>query len=541
MELPDVALHGFALDAERHSTTPLHSLSMPDLPPELLRLTSSNVDDQKTLLDLRTVSGLLSAVATPACILQPSSYAIAPNVECGEQVTSVVREVAFRGDPASEAISDGEIDLFEAFASSPPPSLVFPRRLPATRPPTTTVPHELLALTQPVQRGPPLYTSGSSEGVSSGTLRPTHNIGTTLQGLSRLSLVGTLRLPRPLDDYVPALFYDPVRLLASSDDLRCPLHRPHSLRLTSLTAGFNGIIKPTSQRALLPMTTTSQSRTIPPANAKPDDIPLPSLRGPWCNNQARRIANLLREDQERRWTTAIDTTERRFQITVTFPPPRTGFDESMSGVHFKSMELKSALAAITAEDLVVDDAVFRTSLAAIKIRDTATLTTALGRVEGTYNVTKSLSITTSNAAINVDVNLVADGDDEQPGKVHLITSNAYVYLAFLLRFSDYPSAINANVSLILDFYPGAFDGIAHTANGHIDLAVPALPLDALLTLHASTALAKSMSGSRRHTRAIGYSEAPCCSSIGRLRGPDGPDHFDDNDNAKPERSRSGPN
>ncbi|KAJ7061637.1 hypothetical protein C8F01DRAFT_143803 [Mycena amicta] len=192
------------------------------------------------------------------------------------------------------------------------------------------------------------------------------------------------------------------------------------------------------------------------------------------------------------------TTELRFQVTVTFPATEEGsalainsfqsdleiysqaFDESMSGVHFKSMELKSALASITAEDLVVDDAVFRASLAAIKIRtltsDTATLTTALARVEGTYNVTKSLSITTSNAGINVDVNLVADGDDEQPGEVHLTTSNA---------------AIDANVSLSSSTStPGAFDVTAHTANGHIDLAVPSLPLDALLTLHASTALAK---------------------------------------------------
>ncbi|KAF7304007.1 DUF4097 domain-containing protein [Mycena indigotica] len=197
------------------------------------------------------------------------------------------------------------------------------------------------------------------------------------------------------------------------------------------------------------------------------------------------------------------STELRFQITVTFPAAKDGkvldiekfetdlevysqtFAGSMKEVHFKALELKSALAGITAKELTADVATLRTSLAAIDIEtlksNNATLTTALGRIEGTYNVTDSLSLTTSNAPINVDINLVTDGSNERPGNIKLVTTNA---------------AIEANISLASssESSPGSFDVSAHTAHGQVELPILALPIDAELNLEATTALAKVFVG-----------------------------------------------
>ncbi|KAF7314120.1 DUF4097 domain-containing protein [Mycena chlorophos] len=189
------------------------------------------------------------------------------------------------------------------------------------------------------------------------------------------------------------------------------------------------------------------------------------------------------------------STEVRLSVTVAFPSSTDiksfesdlevysqTFDAAVGDIHFGKLALKSALAGVVAEDLTVDNASIHTSLGSVKLATLssthASITTSMGRVEGTYNVTDSLRIHTANSRIAVNVNVLSSpSDDAEPATVLLTTSNA---------------AIEANVSLAStkDDTPGSYDVAARTANGHIDLPILALPLEATLVASATTSLAK---------------------------------------------------
>ncbi|KAJ7234970.1 hypothetical protein C8J57DRAFT_1089397 [Mycena rebaudengoi] len=172
--------------------------------------------------------------------------------------------------------------------------------------------------------------------------------------------------------------------------------------------------------------------------------------------------------------------ELHFKITVTFPSTGDGSPlvinklstdlevyaqilRDLSGVEFKSMALKSALAPIFADSLV---------------SARADVLTSMDRIEGTYNATKSLVLVTSNAPIDVIVNLIDndDQDDSAPSRLKLLASNGY---------------IQANVSLISTAESsrgGAFDVSARTSIAPLGLDVRSAPVDSLVTIDGSTSL-----------------------------------------------------
>ncbi|KAJ7784834.1 hypothetical protein DFH07DRAFT_947901 [Mycena maculata] len=117
---------------------------------------------------------------------------------------------------------------------------------------------------------------------------------------------------------------------------------------------------------------------------------------------------LTRETEER----ARKNEKQRFEVTVTFP--QTSANSSlvinnlstdlqffsqrfgdMSHVTFKHLSLKSVLGEISAESLSAVDAAVSTSMAPI---------------EGTFNSSNSILLSTSNSPINVDVYLYNERD-----------------------------------------------------------------------------------------------------------------------------------
>ncbi|KAJ7230024.1 hypothetical protein GGX14DRAFT_538287 [Mycena pura] len=183
----------------------------------------------------------------------------------------------------------------------------------------------------------------------------------------------------------------------------------------------------------------------------------------------------------------------QFKVTVTFPSTDDGSPLSisnlqtdleifaqkfgdMSGVEFKAMSLKSVLAPILADYLSVEDAKFTTTLAPVNIQalvaERADVVTSLGSIEGTYNASKSLTLTTSNAPIKVNVNLFNDDDDDVV-RLQLLDSNG---------------PIEGNISLFSTLDASAFDVSARTANARLALDVLAAPVDANIAVRAATSL-----------------------------------------------------
>ncbi|KAF8195295.1 hypothetical protein K438DRAFT_1674007 [Mycena galopus ATCC 62051] len=184
----------------------------------------------------------------------------------------------------------------------------------------------------------------------------------------------------------------------------------------------------------------------------------------------------------------------RFEVTVTFPRTDDESDLSinrfltdleifsqtfadLSHVAFGKLDLKTAVAAIHAESLSAGNASIRTSVGAIKIQSLiapeASISTSMGPIEGMYNGSK-LILTTSNGAINVDVNLSNDADDAAELKMH--TSNGH---------------IQGNVNLVSakeDSSEAAFVIAARTSHGRVGVDVLSAPLNSNITLQATTAI-----------------------------------------------------
>jgi hypothetical protein len=109
----------------------------------------------------------------------------------------------------------------------------------------------------------------------------------------------------------------------------------------------------------------------------------------------------------------------------------------------------------------------------------ARISNALGPIDGTYNASK-LTLTTSNAGINVDVNLFHDSDDaDAPATLRLSTSNGAINGTLnLLSLSTNADSSSA----------AKFDLAAHTSHARLGLAVLSAPPAAHIALRAHTAL-----------------------------------------------------
>ncbi|KAJ7116217.1 hypothetical protein C8R43DRAFT_113554 [Mycena crocata] len=183
-----------------------------------------------------------------------------------------------------------------------------------------------------------------------------------------------------------------------------------------------------------------------------------------------------------------------FEVTVTFP--QTSDDSplainnlstdlevfsqifgDMSNIDFKSLNVKGSLGGVTAESLSTGNTTIKTSLGPIRVQaltaEHAHVGTSMGAIEGTYNASNSLVLTTSNGHINVDVHLSND-DDEKPAKLRMHTSNGFIKGNLNLESTKKSDA--------------AFDVRAHSSNARVELDVLALPLAANLTLRARTSI-----------------------------------------------------
>ncbi|KAJ7779077.1 hypothetical protein B0H16DRAFT_1501021 [Mycena metata] len=184
----------------------------------------------------------------------------------------------------------------------------------------------------------------------------------------------------------------------------------------------------------------------------------------------------------------------RLDVTVTFPRTEdnsalainnfssdleifTQTVADLSNIDFKTLSLKAALSAIRAESLVARNATIRTSLGPIMIQsligETASIVTNLGAIEGTFNSSKSLTLSTSNGPINVEVNLF-NNDEDDAAKLKLLTSNGRIEGRINLESTKKSGS--------------AFNITARTSHGPIDLDVVAAPLESNITLGATTSL-----------------------------------------------------
>ncbi|KAF7346802.1 54S ribosomal protein L16, mitochondrial [Mycena sanguinolenta] len=182
----------------------------------------------------------------------------------------------------------------------------------------------------------------------------------------------------------------------------------------------------------------------------------------------------------------------RFDVTVTFPSTEDGSSLAInrfftdleifaqtfadfSHVNFGKLQLKSVIGGLHAESLSAGNASINTAVGSVKIQSLvapeAFISNAMGPIEGTYNGSK-LTLTTSNGAINVDVNLHNDDDDAAQLKMH--TTNG---------------PIQGNVNLLSSKEdPASFNIAARTAHGRVGVDVLSAPLNSNITLQATTAI-----------------------------------------------------
>ncbi|KAJ7348396.1 hypothetical protein DFH08DRAFT_959800 [Mycena albidolilacea] len=183
----------------------------------------------------------------------------------------------------------------------------------------------------------------------------------------------------------------------------------------------------------------------------------------------------------------------RFQVTVTFP--RTSDKSSLSinnlstdllifsqtfgdlsNIAFKSLLLKGAVGGILAESLFTKTASIGTSVGPIKIQslltESANVTNSVGPIEGTFSASKSLTLSTSNGALNVDVNLSNDAEGE----------------ATQLKLFNNIASIRGNITLTSakDGAATKFDIHARTSTSPLALDVLDAPLGANITLRGSS-------------------------------------------------------
>ncbi|KAJ7176885.1 hypothetical protein C8R46DRAFT_45945 [Mycena filopes] len=184
----------------------------------------------------------------------------------------------------------------------------------------------------------------------------------------------------------------------------------------------------------------------------------------------------------------------RFEVTVTFPRTEdnsalaiNNFSSDLeifaqtfadlSNIQFETLSSKAALSAIHAESLSAVNTSFRTSLGAIRIQsllgETALIGTSLGAIEGTFNSSKSLTLTTSNGPIKVEVNLI-NNEEDAAAKLKMLTTNGRIESTINLESAKESGS--------------AFDITARTSHGSLDVDVTAAPIASNITLGATTSL-----------------------------------------------------
>lgn len=105
------------------------------------------------------------------------------------------------------------------------------------------------------------------------------------------------------------------------------------------------------------------------------------------------------------------------------------------------------------------------------------VTTTNGAINGSYNVTNDATFTTSNAPIEVDLNLIHEEDKGSKGSIAtLSTSNGHVV------------AKNALYHLVngTEAEGGRFDFVISTKNAPVDVSFSEAPVDSVLDVTVST-------------------------------------------------------
>ncbi|KAG8930164.1 hypothetical protein FRC03_006468 [Tulasnella sp. 419] len=180
-----------------------------------------------------------------------------------------------------------------------------------------------------------------------------------------------------------------------------------------------------------------------------------------------------------RWPHKFDDVEKLlFTITVTIPIsgvtpiPLSSLETylplfkheigNLDGkVTFSSLNLKASNAVVVAQSLQVNHLVIQTSNAPIS---------------GFFNVTDLITLSTSNGAIDADVDLRSE-DQHSPTELNFRTSNARISTAV---------ALHSTKNSRLQSRGGWFNLRVSTSNGRLNVTVPTAPITSHLNIVAST-------------------------------------------------------
>lgn len=132
-------------------------------------------------------------------------------------------------------------------------------------------------------------------------------------------------------------------------------------------------------------------------------------------------------------------------------------DLPKGAVDFDSISLKTSNSPIYVETLTADNAYVESSN---------------GPIRGSFNASRSLTLTTSNAVIRADVGLSYDDTSSDVASAKITTSNAPIEAAISMRTRRGTG--------------GDFKVNAETSNNRLELAFPAAPVDSTLYVKAET-------------------------------------------------------
>ena len=138
--------------------------------------------------------------------------------------------------------------------------------------------------------------------------------------------------------------------------------------------------------------------------------------------------------------------------------------ETVDGVRFNQ------ITAVTSSDKIQSTGL---------IASQAVLTSSNGPVSGSLNVTRELVISTSNAKIDVDLNVFDTEEEHKHPSITLSTSNGGIYA----RNSLYRGTEGGK--------GGAYEIVASTKNAKVNITFPTAPVDSTLMLTTSTSNAAS--------------------------------------------------
>jgi hypothetical protein len=113
------------------------------------------------------------------------------------------------------------------------------------------------------------------------------------------------------------------------------------------------------------------------------------------------------------------------------------------------------------------------------------LSNSNGPISGSFNASKRLELTTSNAPIRANIGLKNDDDPDHTVKLCIKTNNSCDTLPYFLRSAADISCspIDARISLLSD---NKFKVVTTTSNGHVRVKFPHSTVDSVLHLFAAT-------------------------------------------------------